>query len=155
MSQRIVHSPLTLSLLVRFPRSFLNILEELSLITTVYRLAFCHENWRAESQVWVSDVWLSDVWLSDVWVSDVWLSDVWVSDVSAQHRLCSAQCSFANNFVAFSPIFAQSSSSSRTPFADFNCVSHCFSIMKTGMPALDLNLRKVRARKAQKSSKFA
>jgi hypothetical protein len=50
-AQRIVHSPITLSFSVRFSRSFLPLLEELSLITTVYRIAFCHENWHAGSQM--------------------------------------------------------------------------------------------------------
>ena len=58
----------------------------------------------------------------------------------------------------YSPIFAQFSSSSRRPFADFNCVSHCFPLGKLACLRSSRTCEKCareKRRKAQNLLKFA
>jgi hypothetical protein len=85
---------------------FFHVLEEVSPISTLYNIAFRLENWRASARHNLA-LATKNVCVSEVWVSDVWASDILVSDFSAQRKLCAAQCTFANNFVVFSPISMQ------------------------------------------------
>jgi hypothetical protein len=96
-----------LPFLVPFSRSFLPLPEDLSLISTLYQIAFRYQNWHAGVRL-------------ELTKSARAKSSKFAQICSAQ--TAPAQCSFANNFVVFSPIFTQFSSSSRRRYADFNAV---------------------------------